>query len=205
MIFKYLIFIIIGYLNGSLLFGYIIPKLLFKVDTIKDSDDHNPGAGNSFILGGVGCGIIVLLLDLLKGFLPIFVARKFLSDSYLLFSLVLIAPVIGHAFPLFTKFKKGGKCIAVSFGVLLGLFPYMAPSLLLAFWFIFFSIVVIINPHSLRTIVAFGCWLISIIFITKVLALFIGFIGISTLVILRNFKSVKNVEERKVRFAFQRN
>lgn len=205
MIFKYLIFIIIGYLNGSLLFGYIIPKLLFKVDTIKDSDDHNPGAGNSFILGGVGCGIIVLLLDLLKGFLPIFVARKFLSDSYLLFSLVLIAPVIGHAFPLFTKFKKGGKCIAVSFGVLLGLFPYMAPSLLLAFWFIFFSIVVIINPHSLRTIVTFGCWLISIIFITKVLALFIGFIGISTLVILRNFKSVKNVEERKVRFAFQRN
>ena len=57
---------------------------------------------------------------------------------------------------LFYKNKKGGKAIAVSFGVLLGLFPELHPAVYLAFFFIFFSVVVIINPHSLRSILTFG-------------------------------------------------
>lgn len=204
MFFKYLLFIVIGYISGSILFGFLIPKLLFNVDTIKNSDDRNPGTANSFKLGGVACGIMVLVLDLVKGFLPVFIAKNVVTENNLLFSLVMLAPVVGHAFPLFMGFKKGGKCIGVTFGVLLGLFPHLALAFSLAFWYIFFSIIVIINPHSLRSVVAFICWLISAIFFAKMISLFIGCVAISAIVILKHLKSLKETEERKVRLAFQK-
>lgn len=204
MIFKYLLFIVLGYMSGSILFGYLIPKILFKVDTIKNSADSNPGTANSFKLGGVACGIMVLVLDIVKGFVPIFIANNVVEENHFLFSLVMLAPVVGHAFPLFTGFKKGGKCIAVTFGVLLGLFPHLTLALSLAFWYVFFSIIVIINPHCLRSVVTFVCWLASAIFFAKTLSLFIGCASICAIVILKHLKSLKETEERKVRLAFQK-
>ncbi len=204
-ILRYLIFIIIGYFCGSLLFGYFIPLIFFKTNTIKNSNDHNPGSANAFKLCGSFCGIIVIIMEILKGIVPIYLARKFVSDSSLLFSLVMLAPVIGHAFPLFMGFKRGGKCIAVSFGVLLGLFPYITSGLILAFWFIFFSLIIIVNPHSLRCAFTYIAWIITILFVIKSISIIIGCIAIGTVVILRHLKSIKQTEERKVRFAFQKN
>ena len=136
---KYFLLILNGYLIGSILFGYLVTKLIKHVDTIKDSDDHTPGIANAFKLGGLSCGIIAVVLELLKGFLPVYIATFFVNPDDYLFILVMLAPVVGHAYPLYYGFKKGGKCIATSFGVFLGLIPNLLPVLILAFWFIFFS------------------------------------------------------------------
>ena len=69
---------------------------------------------------GTGIGILVLILELFKGFFPVFLAARALNLHHPMFAFVLAAPVMGHAFPLSMKFQ-GGKSIAVSFGVLLGL------------------------------------------------------------------------------------
>ena len=64
-------FIIVGYLAGSIRFGYYLPKYFSHVDVTKVSQDGNPGAANAFQYGGILVGIAVLLGDMAKGFLPV--------------------------------------------------------------------------------------------------------------------------------------
>lgn len=122
MVWQYLFYAVFGFMLGSVLFSYHLPLWLCHVDIIAQSKDHNPGTHNAMHLAGVPVGILCLLCDIGKGFLPVFLAcRKLPTDSWL-FALVLLAPVLGHAWaPLY---RTGGKAIATSFGVLLGLLPY---------------------------------------------------------------------------------
>ena len=151
-----LIFAIAGYVCGSFMSAYYIPQWLYDMDVARMSDDGNPGAANVFKNAGVPCGILVLAADLLKGYLPVHMALNYIPGQSMLIIPVLIAPVLGHAYPVFRRFR-GGKAIAVSFGVLIGLAPDWVPALCLAFFYILFS-VVRINPHSRRSIITFTCW-----------------------------------------------
>ena len=93
-------FIFAGYLSGSILFAYLIPKYFYHIDICRLSDDQNPGAFNAFTHTGIRTGTLILLLELAKGFFPVHIALHVLSPTDPLFALVLAAPVIGHAFPL---------------------------------------------------------------------------------------------------------
>ena len=106
------------------------------------------------------------------------------------------------------EFKKGGKCIAASFGVFLGLIPNLLPVLILAFWFIFFSVVLIINPHALRTVVTYICWMVTMIFATifiiKSIPILLSTILVGAMVIFRHNKALKEIEEKEIKFIFKR-
>lgn len=182
----YLIFIIMGYLSGSILYAYLIPKIFLKIDIREKSTDDNPGVANAFINGGVFCGILVLLFELGKGFFPIWIASKSLNIENILFSGVLAAPVLGHAYPVF-NLKKGGKSIAVSFGVLLGLYPVVEPVIILAFFYILFSIVIIINPHFFRSIITFSFFSLTCLLLENNSSIILGCIIISSIVVHRHF------------------
>lgn len=112
---------VMGFCLGSILFAYEIPRMVKHVDIRQISEDGNPGTFNAFAAAGVGWGILVLLAELLKGFFPVYLCSKRAGQDSLLFAGVLAAPVFGHAFSIFHK-GKGGKGIAVSFGVA-SLFP----------------------------------------------------------------------------------
>ena len=112
-----LCFTVFGYLSGSILFARVYGALFGK-DLISNSTDGNPGTSNAFIYGGMLCGTLTLLGDLIKGFLTVFLylyMTRGNTDIY--FMPVLAAPVLGHIFPCFYRFR-GGKGIAVSFGCL---------------------------------------------------------------------------------------
>lgn len=79
------------------------------------------------------------------------------------FTPVISAPVFGHAFSPFWK-GKGGKAIAVSFGVLLGLLPWYHVVFALATLYIFLSIGVVINPHRLRSIATYTLFAIYCVY-----------------------------------------
>ena len=117
---QYLFYILFGYLSGSVLYGYLLPKYIKKIDVTKESPDQNPGVANAFLCAGAPIGFCALMLELLKGYLPVHAAMHVLNPRHLIFGLVLAAPVLGHAFPFWNP-KMGGKSIAVSFGVLLGI------------------------------------------------------------------------------------
>lgn len=151
----YLGIILFGFLLGSVPFSYLLPKIVLKKDICKLSDDHNPGAANVFKLCGPLMGMLCLIFDMGKGFIPVFGTYKLSMINNILFSFVMIAPVLGHAIGLF-RHLKGGKCIATAFGVLVALLPETRIGLVLAGVYILFSTVFKITPNSRRSIAAFS-------------------------------------------------
>lgn len=154
-----LLFALAGYLSGSILYARVFSGILRRGDVTAQSRDGNPGTANAFLYGGFWCGTLTLICELLKGFIPVFLFTHQtppvpMADP--LTSLVIAAPVIGHVFPLFFRFR-GGKGIAVTFGCLLGLWPWLGAFRIFATAFLLFSTVLRICPHYYRTIVTYVC------------------------------------------------
>lgn len=194
---KTLWIIIGGYLLGSILFGKIFLKLLKDKDIRKESSDGNPGTFNAFAEGGMLCGVLTLLCDLGKGALPVFLYLKLNGQEPLGMTLafVMLAPVLGHAFPVYTGFKGGGKAIAVSFGVLLGFFPYLIPALIPAVFYLLYSGLKV-QPHSKRSILTFLCSIAAALFLLKESAIKLGMTFISSVVVARHISSEKLCREK---------
>lgn len=185
---KYFIWIILGYISGSVLYAYYLPLWLKKVDVRTLSDDGNPGTANAFKLAGIPVGILVILCELGKGFLPVWLASRHLEMEKILFSLVLAAPVVGHAFPVFTGCRQGGKAIAVSFGVLLGLVPDWRPVLTLVFFYLLFSLVIVIQPHLYRSIITFICFNLTCLLRVHNKAVLYGCLILSLVVVVKHLE-----------------
>ncbi|MFO7674812.1 MAG: glycerol-3-phosphate acyltransferase [bacterium] len=116
-----------GYLLGSVLFAVLLARLRRR--DVRSVGDRNPGAVNAFKAAGPVVGTAALLLDFLKGALPVGLARWSLGvDGWWLIP-VALAPVLGHAFPLFARFR-GGKAVAVTFGAWCGLTLWEGPTVL---------------------------------------------------------------------------
>ena len=161
----WLALIVGGYLLGSIHFCRILGIVFKHVDICEKSYDRNPGAANAFFYCSKPIGIAGLILDLLKGFLPVYLAIRLVDIENPLFILVMLAPVLGHAFSIFNKFK-GGKCISTIFGELFALLltnvnPYLF--FVLAFGDIFFSFVVKILPGNLRAAIFFTILILATI------------------------------------------
>lgn len=192
---RYLLYAFLGFSLGGVLFSYHLPKLLKDVDVRALSPDHNPGTVNAFKYAGVPVGILCLLCDLLKGFLPVFLAMRLLDWNRLWFALVIAAPALGHAMaPLYRRQGGGGKAIAATFGALLGLLPTSFLVFLLAALYLFFSLVWVVKPHERRTVVTFGLFSLF----SGVTAMFTGHwsfcLGaalLSAVVILKNYRDAR--------------
>ncbi len=151
-----ILWIILGYLSGCILYSQLACQLFQVPDITKLSPDGNPGVFNAFQNGGFAVGLFTLAGDLLKGALPLFLWRMTTPGwkENTLLPLVMAAPVMGTLWPAFRHFS-GGKGITVSFSVLLGLVPDWRPVLLLAACFLFFSLILVVDSHYYRTLVAF--------------------------------------------------
>lgn len=145
----------LGFFSGSVLYSLFLPRIFKGIDIRESAPDHNPGASNAFKFGGTALGIASLICDLAKAWLPVRLGILLVGTSNPVFSLILCAPVLGHAFSPFVGFR-GGKAIAASFGALLAILPESTAVVHLAFWYILFSTLLLIRPHAVRTIMAFG-------------------------------------------------
>ncbi len=197
----YICFAMIGYLMGSILFAPLFGRLFHKGDIAANSKDHNPGTANAFMQGGFLCGVLTLAGDLGKAFLPVFLCLRLQGSRPVIelgLALVLAAPVAGHIFPVFRRWK-GGKGIAATFGSLLGLAPDLVPALTLAFFFILFSLVIRITPHFYRTIGTYLCAVAVFWLSGEALAVQAGFLAITAFVCLRMHLSKEEREKCRVR------
>lgn len=166
-IFLWCLLTIGGFLLGSVYFSRIIVKAVSGRDLYEISDDGNPGTVNAFKACGAGWGMLCLFLDVLKGFLPVLLAAQLLDPRSWAMIFVTAAPVLGHAVGIFNGFR-GGKCIAVSFGVLAGLLPVSYSLFLLAVPYILFSTLIKINPNGLRSIVVYAVFALSSVILAAV-------------------------------------
>ena len=133
--------IVLAYLVGSLSFAVIVSRLMGLNDP-RTYGSGNPGATNVLRSGNKAAAALTLLLDALKGWLPVWWVSHWgpgwgLSDAVL--APVALAAFVGHVFPVFFRFK-GVKGVATAAGVLVGIQPWLGVATL-ATWLIvvFFS------------------------------------------------------------------
>lgn len=180
-----LIFIIIGYLVGSLNSAILVSKAM-KLPDPRTQGSGNAGATNVLRISGKLPAILVLVGDALKGFLPVIIARLF-DVSGIWLAVVALAAVIGHIFPLYFKFK-GGKGVATAFGGVLALSPVVAIISLIA-W----GITLFISRYvSLSSLV--GSVLAAILLLFVHVSYFLPVAVITALII---WKHMENIERLK--------
>ncbi len=143
-----IIFCIISFLSGSLPTGVIISKTIFGFD-IRTKGSGNMGSTNVFRILGTKWGIIVQVIDILKGFLPVFIISNFYASDLLVESffwnniitlklLLGLLAILGHIFSPFVSFK-GGKGINTATGILLAISPIDIGIVFFIFWLVVFS------------------------------------------------------------------
>ncbi|HOV32864.1 MAG TPA: glycerol-3-phosphate 1-O-acyltransferase PlsY [Candidatus Hydrogenedens sp.] len=121
-IWVYVLIIFLGYLAGSIPTGFWIGLVFYKKD-IRKFGSGNIGATNAMRVLGKIPGVIALIVDALKGFIPVFLTKYYLPDDYTYLPLLVgISAIFGHLFSIFLLFK-GGKGVATGTGVYLALAP----------------------------------------------------------------------------------
>jgi acyl phosphate:glycerol-3-phosphate acyltransferase len=124
-----IIVMIFSYLLGSIPTGYIVGALC-GID-IRKAGSGNIGATNVARVVGKKRGLLTLIVDVGKGFIPVFVA-SWLGLSHTAVALVAILAFLGHLYPVFLKFQ-GGKGVATALGALLALAPMATVILMVVF------------------------------------------------------------------------
>lgn len=124
---EYVLIIVLFYVFGSISPAVITGKIVKGID-IRDVNSRNAGASNVTITLGLKYGVLVGVLDILKGFIPIILLRFIFPDNELLWFIGGLSAVIGHVFPFYLNFK-GGKGTSTFVGVLLGGAPLLGLSL----------------------------------------------------------------------------
>jgi len=107
-----------AYLCGSIASAVLVCRLM-KLPDPRTKGSQNPGATNVLRIGGRKAGLLTLLGDMLKGFLPVLAAKLYGFDNLSLSYIALLA-FIGHLYPIFFRFK-GGKGVATFLGTLFAL------------------------------------------------------------------------------------
>lgn len=117
-----IVLIVAAYLLGSISCAILLCRL-HGFDDPRSKGSGNPGATNMLRTTNKNLAILTVLGDILKGFFPVWLGSQMHSSSTAL-SLIALAAVLGHLFPVFFQFK-GGKGVATTFGVCLALNPLL--------------------------------------------------------------------------------
>ncbi len=147
------LFIFAAYLLGSIPFGLIAGFKVKGLD-IREHGSKNIGATNVFRVVGKKWGILVLLLDVLKGYVACVLPAVFGQNLALPFQLLLgVSAILGHSLSVWLKFK-GGKGVATSLGVFLAI-AWIPTLITFGVWILCFTITHIISISSLLAALVF--------------------------------------------------
>lgn len=134
-----IIWIVIAFLCGSLPLSVWLGRVALEKD-IRQYGDSNPGAANVWRAGGAAWGLLAVLLDFLKGIIPVGLANCYFNVDGVTLAAVAVAPIAGHAFSPFLGFK-GGKALAVTFGIWAGITLWVVPSILGIFFGLYLALI----------------------------------------------------------------
>lgn len=156
--------IMIAYLLGSISTSVWVSKKIYGID-IRNYGSGNAGTTNTFRILGMGSGIAVFVVDVLKGWAAVEVSRlsqyEWGSEAIVNLQIVLgLCAVIGHIFPIWAGFK-GGKGIATLFGMILAIHPIVAV-ILVGVFIVMLFLTRYVSLSSIVASVAFPLMILSI-------------------------------------------
>jgi glycerol-3-phosphate acyltransferase PlsY len=150
---KYIVLPVFAYLLGSIPWGLILTRLFSSVD-IRQAGSGNIGATNVVREAGLKLGIITLAGDMLKGAVPVWLAASIsvTNDEWgaLFVAFVSLAAFMGHLFPIYMRFKTGGKGVATAAGC----FAVISPVATVISILVFIMVVCWSNRASLASLSA---------------------------------------------------
>ena len=187
--------LILAYLIGSFPSGVWISKSFYKID-IREYGSGNAGATNTFRILGSRAGIIVMIIDIMKGFLAVKLSSVMGTythgtEQFVNFQLSMgIAAVLGHLFPIYVGFR-GGKGVATLLGMILVIHPGIAVICVGTF----IAVLLASNYVSLSSIMASVMFPVLILFVYKleVPSLRVFGIAIAILVLTTHQKNIERL------------
>ncbi|WP_088808757.1 MULTISPECIES: glycerol-3-phosphate 1-O-acyltransferase PlsY [Listeria] len=189
MLTKLILLSVLAYLIGSIPSGLWIGKLFYKKD-IREHGSGNLGATNSFRVLGLKPGIVVTVMDILKGTIATLLPFFFLPNidhHYML--LTGVCAILGHSFPIFASFR-GGKAVATSAGVVLA----YAPILFVLAVLVFLLTLKISKYVSLSSMIAAAAAFVISLFLGD--PILIGLItALAIFIIWRHRANIKRIKE----------
>jgi glycerol-3-phosphate acyltransferase PlsY len=200
----FLVTAVLSYLSGSIPFGYLLVRLV-RGEDIRHTGSGNIGATNVSRKSPL-LGVLTLLLDALKGFVPVLLARLWamhhwaslgaqvhtaMEQTYLLASTAAFMAIVGHIFPIWLRFH-GGKGVATGLGAWIGL----APRGVFAMAIVFVVMVILFRYISLGSITAaaifpLAAWFMHDYHQTPAMLWFIA--ASSSLIILKHQKNIRRL------------
>ena len=181
----YSLTILIGYLLGSIPTGFLVAKAR-GVD-IRTLGSGNIGATNVARVAGKTRGLLTLLADSAKGFIPAIIAQQ-MAFSHTAVAVVATAAFLGHLYPVFLRFQ-GGKGVATAFGVLLALAP-IATLVSLA---VFTAVILSSRTVSLSSIAAATAAPIALWFLSYPPPLIVMSTLFAAMIILRHRENIRRL------------
>jgi glycerol-3-phosphate acyltransferase PlsY len=187
------LFLAAAYLLGSIPFGFLVGRTR-GVDVTKHGSG-NIGFSNVLRLLGPGPASAVLVADVLKGAIPVYVGRLWLpslahSDSALWMLTVAVAPILGHTFSVFLKFR-GGRAVATTLGALLGM-NWLAGLVAMAVWIVVVGLTRYISAASIAACAAVPVFMALI---GDRLEWTLFWTAIASLIILRHVPNIRRLVE----------
>ena len=188
----FVLFLVLGYLFGSIPFGFIIPKI--KGIDIRRIGSKVTTATNVARALGWKWGILPAILDILKAIIPTYLATNYLANVWQI-TFVALMPTVGHIFPIWLDFK-GGRGASTFFGaslILIGL------KFLLLSFIIWITILILFKIVSLTNLIF--AWIFSLLILIYFPWYFIyGLLGASliTFALRENIQRLKEGKEPKI-------
>jgi glycerol-3-phosphate acyltransferase PlsY len=177
---------VLAYLFGSISSAVVVSRAMGLQDPRKVGSG-NPGATNVLRHGGKLAAILTLAGDVLKGVMPVLIARAMTDDANVL-AATAFAAFVGHLFPVFFGFK-GGKGVATALGVWLALNPWIGLSLL-ATWIL---VALITRYSSLSGLVASVAAPLYVAWLEPDKAYLIAMLAMSALLIYRHASNIRKL------------
>jgi glycerol-3-phosphate acyltransferase PlsY len=144
---------VFAYLLGSIPWGIVLTRLFSSVD-IQREGSGNIGATNVVRIAGPTLGVLTLMGDMLKGGIPVWIAGVLVNSNGLwgeiYISLVALAAFSGHLYPVYMKFKKGGKGVATAAGC----FAVISPAAFMVAILVFIMFICWLNIVAVASLAA---------------------------------------------------
>lgn len=196
-----IIFIIISYLIGSFPTGVLYSKNQHNIDvrTLGSGGSGGTNIGRNF---GFKAAVFVTAIDILKGLIPVLVAKAWFGDNTIVIMLTALACVIGHAYPIWANFK-GGKIVATSIGVMLAFNFWIALVMVLTLGLI----ILITSTVSLSAMLSYSLTALYISFTYDELSYKVGFILSALFLLYRHRENINRLmkgTENRINFGFNK-
>ena len=183
---------VLAYLLGAVPWGIVVTRVFTSVD-IRKQGSGNIGATNVSRVAGSTPGLLTFTGDVLKGAVPVYLASITAGQNhvavYLVPAVVALAAFFGHLFPVYTKFRSGGKGVATCAGCFLVLSPPACLSALLTFLiFLFLSKRVSVGSMAAAAVLPCMVW-----FTTQSLPITISAIFMAVFIFLRHAANIRRL------------